>query len=61
MVLNVGVNGASCTLVPLQVRAIYVTSSNVTDAALVPQLLVAEPLLTVTGDGPMTLSRYTQQ
>ena len=39
----------------LQVRAICVTSNNVTDAAVMPQLLAQvpgdEPLLTVTGDG----------
>lgn len=39
----------------LQVRAICVTSNNVTDAAVMPQLLAQvpddDPLLTVTGDG----------
>ena len=56
---NVDVNGASCTSV-LMLRHCRcglscVTSNNVTDAAVVPQLLAQlptdEPLLSVTGDG----------
>ena len=48
--LHIGIDAQT-----LQVRAICVTSNNVSDAAVVPQLLAqlpaAEPLLTVTGDG----------
>lgn len=55
MELNAVVNGASCNAQTLQVRAICVTSNHVSDAAVVPELLVQIPadelLLTVTGDG----------
>lgn len=48
--LHIGIDAQT-----LQVRAICVTSNNVTDAAVLPQLLeqipAEEPLLTVTGDG----------
>jgi len=48
--LHIGIDAQT-----LQVRAICVTSNNVTDAAVMPQLLTQvpgdEPLLTVTGDG----------
>lgn len=48
--LHIGIDAQT-----LQVRAICVTSNNVPDAAVMPQLLTQvpgdEPLLTVTGDG----------
>ena len=48
--LHIGIDAQT-----LQVRAICITSNNVTDAAVLPQLLeqvpAEEPLLTVTGDG----------
>ncbi|WP_369326683.1 hypothetical protein AB6N01_02135 [Alcaligenes nematophilus] len=57
--LDAGANGASCTSAlitqTLQIRAICITSNDVSDAAVVPQLLAqppaGEPLLTLAGDG----------
>ena len=58
--LHIGIDSQT-----LQVRAICVTSNNVTDAAVLPQLLeqilAEELLLTVIGDGPMTPSPYMLQ